>query len=142
MWVQPQQQAKSQQQAKPQQQAHDRSCRSEWHRKTIVEITNGSAFRMGDLCIRRGLQSGLDCGEIKPAILLAASNHPTLAREEPLERGRVSIQAVEAHDDVGQRKRKCRRICRDSLQGLSQFFTVIAVSWTSKGAHPLMGERL
>ena len=33
-------------------QAHDRSCRSEWHRQTIVEIANGSAFRMGDLGIR------------------------------------------------------------------------------------------
>src|SRR5229473_6979668 len=104
----------------------------------MLEITKGSAFRVGDLCIRRGLQSGLDFGEIKPTILLAASNHPTLAREEPFERGRVPIQAVEAHDDVGQRKRKCRRIRCDSLQGVSQFFTVIAVSWTSKGAHPLM----
>ena len=56
--------------------ADDRPCRGEWHRKTIVEIANGSAFRMGDLGIRRGLQSGLDCGEIKPAILLAPSNHP------------------------------------------------------------------
>ncbi len=80
--------------------------------------------------------------QIKPAILLAPSNHPTLAREELLQRGRVSIQAVDAHDDVGQGKRKRCRIRGDSLQGVSQFFTVITVSRTRKGAHPLMGERL
>ena len=32
--------------------ADERPCRGEWHRKTIVEITNGSTFRMGDLDIR------------------------------------------------------------------------------------------
>jgi hypothetical protein len=32
--------------------ADDRPCRGEWHGKTIVEITNSSAFRMGDLGIR------------------------------------------------------------------------------------------
>jgi hypothetical protein len=32
--------------------ADDRPCRGEWHGKTIVEIANGSAFRMGYLSIR------------------------------------------------------------------------------------------
>ncbi len=31
----------------------DRACRGERYGKTIVEIANGSAFRMGDLRIRR-----------------------------------------------------------------------------------------
>ena len=34
------------------QEADNRPCRGEWHRKTIVEIAHGSAFRMGDLDIR------------------------------------------------------------------------------------------
>lgn len=123
-------------------QAHDRPCRSEWHRKTIVEIANGSAFRMGYLCIRRGLESGLDFGEIKPALLLAPSNHSTLGREDLLHRSRVSIQSIDAHDDLAEGKRKRRRIRRDGLQGVSQFFSVIAVSRTCKGANPLMGGRL
>ena len=34
------------------QEADDRASRGEWHGKTIVEIANGSAFRMGNLGIR------------------------------------------------------------------------------------------
>ena len=30
----------------------NRPCWGEWHGKTIVEIANGSAFRMGNLGIR------------------------------------------------------------------------------------------
>jgi hypothetical protein len=101
--------------------AHDRSCRSEWHRQTVVEIANGSAFRMGHLYVRRGLESGLDLGEIKPAILLAPSNHPTLVREDLIDRGLVPIQSVDAHDDLAEGKRTRRRIRRDGLERLSQF---------------------
>src|SRR5260370_28540678 len=121
---------------------HDRSCRGEWHGKTIVEVANGSAFRMGPLCIRRGLESGLDFGQIKPAILLAPSNHPALAREDLIDRGLVSIQPINPYDDLAEGKRKRRRIRRDGLESLSQFFSVIAVSWTRKSAKPLMRVRL
>jgi hypothetical protein len=85
------------------------------------------------------VESGLDFGEIKPAILLAPPNHSTLAREDIIGRGLVSIQSINTHDDLGEGKRKRRRIRRDGLEGLSQFFSVIAVSWTRKGAKPLMG---
>src|SRR5260370_32758864 len=122
--------------------AHDRPCWGERHRKTIVEIAHGSAFRMGHLCLRRGLQSCLDLWQIEPAILFAPPNHSTLAREDLLHRGCVSIQAIDAHDDVRKGKRKRRRIRRDSLQGVSHFFAVIAMDWTRKGAHLLMGGRL
>lgn len=80
--------------------------------------------------------------QIKPGILLAPPNHPTLVREDLIHRGLVSIQSVDAHDDLGEGKRKRRRVSRDGLESLSQFFSVIAVSWTRKGAKPLMRVRL
>jgi hypothetical protein len=122
--------------------ADDRPCRGEWYRKTIVEIANGSAFRMGDLCIGGGLESGLDLWEMKPGILFAPPHHSTLAREDLIQRGLVSIQSIDAHDDLGEGKRKRRRVSCDGLEGLSQFFSVISVSWTRKGPNPLMGVRL
>ncbi len=73
--------------------------RGEGHRKTIVEITNGSAFRMGHLCVGRELEPCLDLWQIQPAILFATPNHPTLARENLFQGGLVAIQAIEAHDE-------------------------------------------
>src|SRR6266568_1171526 len=122
--------------------AHDRSLWGEWHHQTIVEIANGSAFRMGYLGVRGQLEACLDLWQIKPAILFAPPNGPTLAREDLFHRGFVSIQSIDTDDDLREGKRKRRRVGRDGLEGLSQFFSVVAVSWARKGANPLMRVRL
>ena len=84
------------------------------------------------------MKSRLDLWEIKPGLLFAPPNHPTLARKDLMQRSRVSIQSIDAHDDVSEGKRKRRRVRRDGLEGLSQFSSVVTISWTRKGAHPLM----
>ncbi len=114
----------------------------EWHHQTIVEIANGSAFRMGYLGVRGQLEACLDLWQIKPAILFAPPNGPTLAREDLFQRGFVSIQSIDTDDDLREGKRKRRRVGGDGLEGLSQFFSVVAVAWARKSADPLMRVRL
>jgi len=124
------------------QQTDDRPLRGECYGKTIVEIANGSAFGMGDLCIRRRLESGLDFRQVKPGILLAPSNDSTLARQDLIDRGLIAIQSIHSHADLAKGKGKRRRIRRDGLKSVSQFCAVIAVAWTRKSAKPLMRVRL
>ena len=132
-----------------QQHTHHRSRWSKLDGSTIVERTTGPRFGVNGHLIGWQLQSLLN-GRLRNEVICLASHHHRrslcsliwIVRQQIRQGSCVTVQAIEANDDAGERKRKSVGIgCNDAARPF-EFVAIVAVPRVSKRAQKLMRMRL